>query len=139
MVVLIDKNEKNEEGLGNKGKFLLQMKKEGFEVPGGFILDSEVYDEVISSDSISDKIKEALDGLRSNDSKVADVSREITALFDGAKIPDKTRNEIERLADKNKLYAVRSSGSKEDLAEYSFAGQYKTFLNVEKGYFSKSN
>ena len=42
MVVLIDKNEKNEEGLGNKGKFLLQMKKQGFEVPGGFILDSEV-------------------------------------------------------------------------------------------------
>lgn len=132
MVVLIDKNEKNEEGLGNKGKFLLQMKKQGFEVPGGFILDSEVYDEVISSDSIADKIKEALDGLRSNDSEVADVSRKITALFDGAKIPDKTRKEIERLADKNKLYAVRSSGSKEDLAEYSFAGQYKTFLNVEK-------
>ena len=43
---------------------------------------------------------------------------------------------IEKLvpyADENMEYAVRSSGTREDLAGLSFAGQYDTFLNV-KGY-----
>ena len=45
MIVKLALDEKREEKLGNKGKFLLQMKKEGFNVPGGFILDTDVYDE----------------------------------------------------------------------------------------------
>ena len=36
MIVKLALDEKREEKLGNKGKFLLQMKKEGFTVPGGF-------------------------------------------------------------------------------------------------------
>ena len=48
MIVRLDRKELREEKLGNKGKFLLQMKRQGFEVPGGFILDSDVYDETIA-------------------------------------------------------------------------------------------
>ena len=52
MIVKLALDEKREEKLGNKGKFLLQMKKEGFNVPGGFILDTDVYDEVMAANSI---------------------------------------------------------------------------------------
>ena len=42
-----------------------------------------------------------------------------------------TIDTLSAYADENVLYAVRSSGTNEDLAGLSFAGQYDTFLNVE--------
>ena len=39
--------------------------------------------------------------------------------------------ELEKYADANCAYAVRSSGTSEDLADSSFAGLYDTFLNVK--------
>ncbi len=98
MIVKLEKEETREEKLGNKGKFLLLMKKHGFNVPGGFILDTDEYDEFV---------------------KNGDFSNDTLSL-------------INALAKDNTLYAVRSSGSKEDLADFSFAGQYQTFLNVKK-------
>ena len=53
----------------------------------------------------------------------------LTALFDKAKI----MTDISGYLDNEKTYAVRSSGSLEDLDELSFAGQYDTFLNVTAG------
>jgi len=38
--------------------------------------------------------------------------------------------DLAEYADENDLYAVRSSGTCEDLADSSFAGQYDTYLNV---------
>ena len=130
MIVKLEKESLQEEKLGNKGKFLLQMKKQGFNVPGGFILDSDVYDEVITSNGIADKIQSDLSELTSENAR--EISGRITGLFEGALIPEKILQEINMLARDDVFYAVRSSGSKEDLAEYSFAGQYETFLNIKK-------
>ena len=130
MIVKLEKESLQEEKLGNKGKFLLQMKKQGFNVPGGFILDSDVYDEVITSNGIADKIQSDLSELTSENAR--EISGRITGLFEGALIPEKILEEINMLARDDVFYAVRSSGSKEDLAEYSFAGQYETFLNIKK-------
>jgi pyruvate,water dikinase len=41
------------------------------------------------------------------------------------------RDELSKLLDENKHYAVRSSANIEDSNEHSFAGQFKTFLNVQ--------
>ncbi len=130
MIVKLEKEELREEKLGNKGKFLLQMKKQGFDVPGGFILDSDIYDEVISSNKIDEKISEILAGLTPGNCD--DVSGKISELFNGALIPENILSEINAVAKDDCLYAVRSSGNKEDLDEFSFAGQYETFLNVPK-------
>ncbi|MCR5738198.1 MAG: phosphoenolpyruvate synthase [Lachnospiraceae bacterium] len=130
MIVKLEKETIQEEKLGNKGMFLLQMKKQGFNVPGGFILDSDVYDEVIESNGIVEKINSALSELTAENAR--EISDRITGLFDGAIIPERILEEINMLAGDDVFYAVRSSGSKEDLAEYSFAGQYDTFLNVGK-------
>ena len=130
MIVKLEKEELREEKLGNKGKFLLQMKKQGFDVPGGFILDSDTYDEVIASNRIGEKISEILAGLTPGNSD--EISEKISGLFDGALIPENILSEISATAKDGCLYAVRSSGNKEDLDEYSFAGQYETFLNVSR-------
>ena len=130
MIVKLALDEKREDKLGNKGKFLLQMKKEGFNVPGGFILDTDIYDEVIAANSISDAVNSALAKL--NKDNVKQISEEINALFDKVKIPSDISSQIDKLASADCLYAVRSSGNMEDLEEYSFAGQYDTFLNVKK-------
>ena len=44
-----------------------------------------------------------------------------------------TAEQLSEYADENIEYAVRSSGTSEDMQNSSFAGQYETFLNV-KGY-----
>ena len=130
VIVKLEKEELREEKLGNKGKFLLQMKKQGFDVPGGFILDSDTYDEVITSNKIDGKISEILAGLTPGNCD--EVSGKISKLFNGALIPENILSEINAIAKDDCLYAVRSSGNKEDLDEFSFAGQYETFLNVPK-------
>ena len=130
MIVKLELDEKREDKLGNKGKFLLQMKKNGFNVPGGFILDTDIYDEVIAANAIGTSVKESLGKLTKDN--VKQISEEINALFDKVKIPSDIGTKIDKLAQEGKLFAVRSSGNMEDLEEYSFAGQYETFLNVGK-------
>ena len=136
MIVRLALDEKREDKLGNKGKFLLQMKKKGFNVPGGFILDTDIYDEIMAANSVNDAISDLLSGL--NKGNVKKVSEEIKALLDTVKIPSDISTQIDKLASKDTLYAVRSSGNMEDLEEYSFAGQYDTFLNVKKEDICKS-
>ena len=111
---------------GNKGKFLQEMNRNGFNVPDGIILDSDEYDLTIKASGLEDKIAEKLHGL--NKDNIKQVSEEITKMFDGVRTSSVFEDEL----DDDKLYAVRSSGTKEDLENFSFAGQYETFLNVSK-------
>ena len=130
MIIKLAVDEQREEKLGNKGKFLLQMKKQGFNVPGGYILDTDIYDEIIAANKIDSSVRSALEKL--NTKNVKEVSDELISIFEGVKIPSDITAQIDGLASDDKLYAVRSSGKMEDLEEYSFAGQYDTFLNVKK-------
>lgn len=128
MIVRLDSREEGNEKLGNKGKFLLLMKSKGFNVPNGFVLDSDTYDDTVKGNGTDEKIKEALKGLTKEN--VRETSEKISKLFDGLKLPSSIEKEISEQASSGKLYAVRSSGTKEDLDEFSFAGQYQTFLNT---------
>ena len=128
MIVRLDSREEGNEKLGNKGKFLLLMKSKGFNVPGGFVLDSDTYDDTVKANGTDEKINDALKGLTKEN--VRETSEKISKLFDGLKLPSSIEKEISETASSDKLYAVRSSGTKEDLDEFSFAGQYQTFLNT---------
>lgn len=121
-------NVKDLEKVGNKAKFLIEMKKNKFNVPDGCVLDVDTYREIIRDNNINSKIENLLKKLTKEN--VKQISAQISNLFNDIEFSEKINNEIENNIDKNKLYAVRSSGTKEDLDEYSFAGQYETFLNV---------
>ena len=130
MVVKFNSKNINKEKLGNKASFLIEMTHNGFQVLNGIVLDSDTYDEIIKNNELDEKIKKLLDKLNKNNIK--NISNKIFNLFNEIEIPNNILEEINNLIKDNKKYAVRSSGTKEDLDNYSFAGQYETFLNVNK-------
>lgn len=113
--------------LGNKGKFLLLMKQNGFNVPDGFVLDSDTYDETVQG-SVKEQIDAALSEL--NAGNIKQTGEKLKKLFDEVKLPENVSHKLRNLVKEDRLYAVRSSGTKEDLDEFSFAGQYQSFLNT---------
>lgn len=115
------------EKIGNKAKFLMAMKNEGFNVPNGFILDSDAYVETIRFNNKSEQIATILAGITAANIKESTVA--LTSLFDGLKLPPAIVNDMSKRIKPDTKYAVRSSGLKEDLESFSFAGQYETFLN----------
>lgn len=128
MLVRLSSREQENGKLGNKGKFLLLMKQNGFNVPDGFVLDSDTYDETVRGKA-GEIISQALENL--NKDNIKETSNGLNELFNKIKLPEKTADEIKSIVRSDKLYAVRSSGTKEDLDEFSFAGQYQTFLNTK--------
>ena len=124
------KDEKNLGNVGNKAKNLIEMKANGFNVPDGFVVDSETYQDEIVFNKIDEEIAKNLKKLTIEN--VEEISKEISSLFDGFEFSKKVKEEITSKLNDNKLYAVRSSGMKEDLDEFSFAGQYETYLNTKK-------
>ena len=128
MIALLNQSEIHEDKLGNKGRFLLQMMKAGFPVPRGFILNSDVYDEFISDNGIRDQIFSHLNEVCKEN--IPEKSKALMALFDNTRLSQSICGEIAKRSGSGALYAVRSSGTLEDMADHSFAGQYDTFLNV---------
>ena len=128
MLVRLDSGNVNSDKLGNKGKFLGLMRQKGFNVPAGFVLDSDTYDETVSG-TAGEVIRNTLSCL--NKDNVSDTEILLKELFADMRLPESVREELKRNLSSDKLYAVRSSGTKEDLAEFSFAGQYQTFLNTK--------
>ena len=114
--------------IGNKAKSLIDLKKNGFNVPDGFVVDANIYFDIIKDNKIDKKINRLLEKL----DNVEKVSKEILSLFDGIKVSKEIENSILKNVNDKKLYAVRSSGTKEDMESHSFAGQYVTHLNVKK-------
>ena len=116
--------------VGNKAKNLIDMKANGFNVPDGFVIDSDTYQDEIVFNKIDIEINNLLKKITIEN--VGEISSDISSLFDDFNFSDKIKNTILSKLNDNKLYAVRSSGTKEDLDDHSFAGQYETFLNVKK-------
>ncbi|MBE5927225.1 MAG: phosphoenolpyruvate synthase [Lachnospiraceae bacterium] len=119
----------NGDKLGNKGKFLCIMKQNGFNVPNGIILDSDSYKEFVEENGIDAELKHLLGNISKEN--VSNISEKIQMLFNEKQLTDKIRKILINELDESKYYAVRSSGTKEDLEEHSFAGQYETYLNVK--------
>ncbi len=119
----------NGDKLGNKGKFLCLMYEAGFAVPDGVILDVAEYRQFLAVNKMENTLGQFLSELTSEN--IPEISEKIQDLFAGAKLPEETCAKLHEEIEVSEYYAVRSSGSKEDLQEYSFAGQYETYLNVQ--------
>lgn len=131
--MLVNLNEENQFDsgkTGNKGKNLILLKKFGFNVPDGVIIDTDFYDKAMEAAGLTDRINELLFLLKEDNGR--EISQEINDLFCGAHLADELFDELSPFIDSGKEYAVRSSGTLEDCENHSFAGLYRTHLK-QKG------
>lgn len=134
IVWFVEVNKKDIGLVGGKGANLGELTQAGIPVPPGFIVTSQAYFEFIKSTNLIDIIHELLRGLDVNNSlKLQEVSEVIKKRIMSTPMPEYIRYEIKGAYEKlgQPLVAVRSSATAEDLPEASFAGQQRTFLNVE--------
>jgi len=110
-----------------------ELTQSNIPVPPGFIVTSEAYFDFIKTTRLDDYISSILKGLDVNDS--ADLlkrAEQVKEKISTAAMPEYIAEEIRAAYDKlgKPEVAVRSSATAEDLPEASFAGQQRTFLNV---------
>jgi pyruvate,water dikinase len=120
------------------GEMTQHLSKLGVNVPQGFAITTQAYQEFLSANQLDKKISEALKGLNVEDvEQLGNIGKYIRQLITDATLPDKLQNEIslayESLLSKmsgNHSVAIRSSAAAEDLPDASFAGQQETYLNI---------
>ncbi|OBH11141.1 PEP/pyruvate-binding domain-containing protein [Mycobacterium sp. E1747] len=123
-----------QEQTGGKGVNLSRLFQAGFPVPPGFSVASDAYRNFIATDGLSDRLSGLIDALTYDDPSALEAqTAEIRDLILAAPMPDdlsiEIRDAYKALGD-NAFVAVRSSGTAEDLADASFAGQHDTYLDV---------
>lgn len=144
---------KDNRKVGGKGANLGEMVQAGLPIPPGFVVTTDAYDRFLSANSLKEKIAGEMEKADAeNPETTKEVSARIQDLILNGKVPPEVEKDIkdayEELsvgkevmqlggkaldlvkAGRECFVAVRSSATAEDLAEASFAGQMKTFLNV---------
>jgi len=125
--------------VGNKALRLGQILDLNYDVPPGFCLTTLVFEEFLHHNRVRSTIWDQLQ--QATNAKISDIeeiSRKIAVLVQSSEFPEEIIKHIEYAYStirKTGLsepapVAVRSSGTAEDLAGASFAGQYKSILFV---------
>lgn len=119
---------------GGKGANLGEMVQAKIPVPPGFVVTSTAYFEFLKETNLATDIRRLLKGLDPDDSKTLQkVSSSIKEKITSVSMPDHIVREINLAYQKlgSGLVAVRSSATAEDLPDASFAGQQRTYLNID--------
>lgn len=116
----------DEKIIGGKAAGLNFLRGNGFCVPDGIVLPCRCWQSIREYNDPENHITEILLGDDAPDQK----SRRLCRIISGFYLPDDLAREIVFKINPNQFYAVRSSGMMEDTKEYSFAGQYDSFLQV---------
>lgn len=127
MIVHIDHGDPTEK-IGSKGSSIMHLKKKGFSVPNGFILDYDFFVQTLDENKASEEISNLLNHLSSD--KIRETSDSIIKLIERCVFSAENVKIIKQNIEDDKSYAIRSSGNMEDMDDFSFAGQYETFLNI---------
>ena len=126
--------------VGGKGANLGEMTRAGFPVPPGFVVTVEAYRRFADASGIAARVAERLTRLDVDDAgSLHDASLELQTLVRQSPMPDDVREavlaayaELSRTStDGAAIVAVRSSGTVEDTAQFSFAGMFQSVLNVK--------
>jgi pyruvate,water dikinase len=119
---------------GGKGANLGEMTRRGAPVPPGFIVTVSAYRRFLEEAGLENEIRRTLNGLDANDSRALNAAaQKVQKLITGANMPRELANAIAHAYNDmgGGPVAVRSSATAEDLPDASFAGQQRTYLNVE--------
>ncbi len=118
---------------GGKATHLARLSQAQFPVPSWFCLSVDALQRFIQENHWESEIKSSLE---STDTPLPEVAARIEALFLSRSLSEDLNTQIQKTLQSEDLLesfvAVRSSGIGEDSAEYSFAGQFSSFL-FQKG------
>jgi len=122
--------------VGSKSANLGELRNRlGLPVPDGFSVTAYGYRQFMKHNRLQEKIKGKIDALDpENLDMLTETSGDIQALIEDSEIPpdleEKVTRAIRAVAGKDgEFYSVRSSALGED-TQFSFAGQYASYLNV---------
>ena len=126
-----------EEKIGKKAQNLLELAVQGFNVPKFSVITNKYFREVILNEIKEYSRKEGNEEEISDWNSIFDGNTErktenIVKVIKEHKIKEEFLKEIENIAENNSYYAVRSSSIEEDSSNFSFAGQFETYLYVKK-------
>ena len=116
--------------IGKKAENLVKLTKNGFNVPYFLVITNEYFKKVILKE-IRKKIDvENWNGIfESNETQNIEIIRNI---IENHTIQNNFIEELQKFLKDDKYYAVRSSSIEEDSENFSFAGQFETFLYIKK-------
>ncbi len=125
--------------VGSKNAQMGELKSQlGLPVPDGFAVSGWAYRQFLKANDLQNRIGKRIKSLDvSSFEQLKKVSEEIQAIVRAATIPPELVEAIESSFDAlvkksgSDRFSLRSSAIGED-TEYSFAGQYATFLNVRR-------
>ena len=132
-----DENTVFEEKIGKKAQNLLELAAAGFNVPHFSVITNRYFKEVILKEiemynqeaGNNDEIKDWNAVFSGNtERKIENIIR----IIKNHKIKEEFEKEIENALNEESYYAVRSSSIEEDSSNFSFAGQFETYLYVKK-------
>lgn len=122
--------------VGSKSAQLGQMKRLGLPVPEGFGISAWAYKHFLDANDLQARISERLATLDiKSHAELVKAGEEIQAMITTGRLPDDLAEAIRenhaKLAARTgaERFALRSSAIGED-TQFSFAGQYETFLNL---------
>jgi len=121
--------------IGKKAASLVAMTAWGLPVPEGGVVSTEGFDAFISLHDMDKIVQKLREEMRTNPERVWETAECLRERIAKGELPEKLKQSIKNLLKANPdfHFAVRSSGTKEDLDNASFAGQYTTILNVKPG------
>ena len=126
-----------EEKIGKKAQNLLELAADGFNVPYFSVITNRYFKEIILKEiemynqeaGNNDEIKDWNAVFSGNaERKIENIIR----IIKNHKIRKEFEKEIENALNEESYYAVRSSSIEEDSSNFSFAGQFETYLYVKK-------
>lgn len=121
--------------VGGKGASLSKMYQNKFNIPNGYIIMTDSFNEFLEENKIKEKIQEIINTCDINNEKdIENNSKEIIKMIYKSEMSDTIKREIvenyKKLA--CRYVAVRSSATSEDGKSHAWAGQLETFLNVNE-------
>lgn len=121
------------------GEMLQHLTKLGVNIPGGFVITVNAYQEFIHHNNLDEKIRELVKGIDFNSvESLRRAGLQIRNTIRNGRFPASLSREIidayyalsKNYDQESTDVAVRSSATAEDLPDASFAGQQETYLNV---------
>ncbi|MFX1417348.1 MAG: PEP/pyruvate-binding domain-containing protein [Promethearchaeota archaeon] len=121
-------------GVGIKSANLGDLLKKNFLIPDGFVVKTSAYELFLTKNNLMEFIQKSLESINfSHFDSVMDCANLIQNSIEKGVLPEELIEEIKQKYQQFFSYtlAVRSSATFEDLPDYSFAGQYDTYLNLK--------